>query len=167
LTPRNDRLRGSLTVFLIVAISSWVTVTLLSALNPSIQSVGSPLIIELFNSLGGKISGVSFMITGLVVYAIALVNLGDAWRIGNNQERPSQLIIHGIYKISRNPIYVSLALFLIGTLLINGTLVFLVFTILVILNMHFLILREEEFLSRVYGEAFSKYCMGTPRYIFF
>ncbi len=167
LTSQNDTLRGRLTVSLIIAISTWVSVTLLYALNANIQSVSSFLVIELFNSLGGRIGGVLFMITGLVVYAIALVNLGDAWRIGNNQETPSKLVTHGTYKVSRNPIYLSLALFLIGTFLINGTLIFLVLTILVILNLHYLILREEKLLSRVYGEAFNRYCRGTFRYIFF
>jgi protein-S-isoprenylcysteine O-methyltransferase Ste14 len=166
-TSQNDTLRGRLTVSLIIAISTWVSVTLLYALNANIQSVSSFLVIELFNSLGGRIGGVLFMMTGLIVYAIALINLGDAWRIGNNQETPSKLVTHGIYKVSRNPIYLSLALLLIGTLLINGTLIFLILTILVILNLHYLILREEKLLSKIYGKAFSRYCGSTPRYIFF
>jgi protein-S-isoprenylcysteine O-methyltransferase Ste14 len=167
LTSQNDTLRGRLTVSLIIAISTWVSVTLLYALNANIQSVSPFWVIELFNSLGSRIGGVLSMMTGLIVYAIALINLGDAWRIGNNQETPSKLVTHGIYKVSRNPIYLSLALLLIGTLLINGTLIFLILTILVILNLHYLILREEKLLSKIYGKAFSRYCGGTPRYIFF
>ena len=71
----------------------------------------------------------------------------------------------GIYAISRNPIYLFFILYLTGIFLINGALIFLIFAVLVTLNLHYLTLKEETFLSRVHGLSFREYCAVTNRYI--
>jgi protein-S-isoprenylcysteine O-methyltransferase Ste14 len=153
-----------LALSLVTIMTAWVILVFIRVLQPQTQF--RPLLgnIGLIDELAARIAGVALIVLGLVVYVSALVALGDSWRVGFDREKPGQLVTGGIYAISRNPIYVFFILYFIGTFLINGNLIFLIFTILIALNAHYLILEEEKFLPRVYGIAFRQYCQVTDRY---
>ncbi len=79
----------------------------------------------------------------------------------------------GIYKVSRNPIYVGLTLaFLAFTLMawsaswVMGLLALLVTYTLVVGN-HVVIRGEEAFLEAKYGDAYRAYKARVPRYFWF
>jgi protein-S-isoprenylcysteine O-methyltransferase Ste14 len=162
---QSGRKRGLLTLSLVVLITAWVIVMLIYNLHPEINLLVYPLANKLVDSLAAKIGGVSLVVLAFVIYVVAWIKLGNSWRVGDNEARTGDLITGGIYGISRNPIYVYFSLYFIGTFLINGALVFLIFTAVLILNIHLLTLVEEEFLRRTYGEVFRDYCLETDRYI--
>jgi protein-S-isoprenylcysteine O-methyltransferase Ste14 len=161
---KDNRLRGILTVSLVTCINSWVAVTLVYLLRPEIQLLPAILNIVLVDSLAVKITGFCLMVLALVLYVLALFTLGSSWRVGAQEAKVGGLVTHGIYAVSRNPIYVFFALYFIGTFLINGALVFLIFAIAAILNLHYLTLAEERSLLMSYGDAFRDYCALAPRY---
>ena len=55
-------------------------------------------------------------------------------------------------------------LYFIGTFLVNGTVTFLLFAVVVV-GMHYQILQEEAFLRGVHGDAYEAYCRETRRYL--
>lgn len=165
LTIGDKGIQGILTLSLFVAISAWVATILVYVLHPNISFLPSPLDAKLIDSVAGKIAGVTLIVFSLAIYVLAVITLGASWRVGNSEQKTGELVTHGIYAISRNPIYVSFILYFVGTFLINGALIFLIFTILVVLNMHYLILEEERSLSKTYGSAFREYCTATKRYM--
>jgi protein-S-isoprenylcysteine O-methyltransferase Ste14 len=59
---------------------------------------------------------------------------------------------------------ISVDLYLVGTFLINGTVIFLLLAILVVAGLHYQILQEEKFLAQPYGKAYRNYCAQTRRY---
>jgi protein-S-isoprenylcysteine O-methyltransferase Ste14 len=63
-----------------------------------------------------------------------------------------------MFALSRNPIFVFLDLYAFGTFLINGTLGFLLFALVLATGIHYQILQEESFLRRTYGTAYHDYC---------
>jgi protein-S-isoprenylcysteine O-methyltransferase Ste14 len=69
-----------------------------------------------------------------------------------------------MFALSRNPIFVFLDLYSFGTFLINGTLGFLLFALVLAGGIHYQILQEENFLQRTYGTAYQDYCRRTARY---
>ena len=71
----------------------------------------------------------------------------------------------GIFGITRNPIYVAFILFFFGIFLINGTWFFLICALLAVVALHFQILREEEFLTKQYGQSYEEYCRRAARYL--
>ncbi len=73
---------------------------------------------EFFRSVVVPWIGVSFCISGLLLLLWSLVSFGSSFRIGIDLEHPDQLITTGIFAFSRNPIYVALALILVGQFLI-------------------------------------------------
>src|SRR6185436_3674770 len=96
---------------------------------------------ELFDSFPMKVAGVVLISGGLIVFILAFFNFGDSWRVGVDYEKPGALVTRGIFVITRNPIYVFINAWFIGTLLINGTVIFLVFALLALAAQHWQILR--------------------------
>ncbi|MDD4987202.1 MAG: isoprenylcysteine carboxylmethyltransferase family protein [Dehalococcoidales bacterium] len=164
-TVDGSRVRGILTVCLIAIITIWFVVMISGIVNPEVSLLPSSLEMILIDSVQARIAGVILVILGFVVFTSAWFTLGNAWRVGNREEDDGELITHGIYAVSRNPIYLFFILYLAGSFLINGDLIFLILTVLIVLNLHYLTLEEEAFLSRAHGLSFRDYCTVTGRYI--
>ncbi|MHB8866444.1 MAG: methyltransferase family protein [Pirellulaceae bacterium] len=81
----------------------------------------------------------------------------QSWRLGIDRKSPGSLVTTGIFAWTRNPIYVAFDLLAIGTLLLQGRLIFLVLAAIIVLVVHELICREERFLSEQYGHAYRDY----------
>jgi protein-S-isoprenylcysteine O-methyltransferase Ste14 len=143
----------------------WLTEVLLHAFHADFRIFPSPLDLLLINSQTAKIAGAGLTSLGLLVFALAYVSFGDSWRVGFDVKNPGALVTNGIFSVSRNPIYLCLDLWFIGTYLINGTLIFLIFAVLAVAAMHWQIRQEETFLSNLYGEPYENYCRQTGRYI--
>ncbi len=108
--------------------------------------------------------GVILSTIGFVYFIGALISFKDSWRIGIDSESNGDLVTGGFFAVSRNPIFVFLDLYLIGTFLLNGTLGFLILAIAIVLGLHYQILQEEKFLLRAHGQAYQAYCSKTRRY---
>lgn len=108
--------------------------------------------------------GVLLNVTGLLIFAAALVSFGNSWRVGIDEERSGDLVTGGVFALSRNPIFIFLDLYFVGTFLINGTLLFFAFAVAMVLGVHYQILEEESFLRRRYGASYEAYCRRTARY---
>jgi len=75
-----------------------------------------------------------------------------------------KLTISGPYRWSRNPQYVGLFLFLLGFALNDWSLWCLAALLVAAINLHLLVLVEEEHLRRVFGEQYVEFCRKIPRY---
>lgn len=86
-------------------------------------------------------------------------------RIDKNIE-VNHLVTTGIYGIVRNPIYSAFFLICIGTLLMEGKLLLLIFPVIYWAYMTvFLKLTEERWLTVLYGEEYIDYCKRVNRCI--
>ncbi len=119
----------------------------------------------LFDSPALKIAGALLMPAGLAMYGLGTRELGGSWRLGIDRKTPGPLITNGVFSWTRNPIYVSFDLLLIGTFLTQGRLHFLLLALILAVMMHLQIRREEHFLIRNYGDAYRSYCAGVGRYV--
>ena len=70
----------------------------------------------------------------------------------------------GPYRWSRNPQYVGLFLFLLGFALNDWSLWCLAALLVAAINLHLLVLVEEEHLRRVFGEQYVEFYRKIPRY---
>jgi protein-S-isoprenylcysteine O-methyltransferase Ste14 len=119
----------------------------------------------LFDWPGLKIAGALLTIAGVVIYGLGTRGLGESWRLGIDRKTPGPLARDGIFTWTRNPIYLSFDLLFIGTFLVHGRLHFLLLASVMSAILHLLILREERFLSELYGDAFGSYCARVGRYV--
>lgn len=160
--------RGLARLFEIAAFAGlifWMMEIVLYALHSHLRVLPAVLHDQLVESLAIKVAGMTLISGGLVVFILAFFDFGDSWRVGVDYERPGALVTQGIFAVTRNPIYVFIDSWFIGTFLINGTSIFLVLAVLAIAAQHWQILREEEFLKKRYGEAYERYRTRTPRYL--
>ena len=81
-------------------------------------------------------------------------------------ETASQLVTGGIYRLSRNPMYLSLVFILLAWMVYLGSLSALFGVGLFIWYVtKFQIKPEEEGLKHLFGDAFTAYCQRTRRWL--
>lgn len=98
----------------------------------------------------------------VVIFYIAKKTMGESWSTNIGQEE--QLMVQdGIYRFSRNPVYLAYHLSLISFCLYDSR--FLLMYACFALVFHLLILEEEKWLTQVFGETFIAYQKKTRRYI--
>ena len=143
----------------------WIIELVLYAVHADFHIFPAPLNQLLIDSEIGRIIGATLVFIGLLFFLGAFVSFGDSWRVGFDIKTPGKLVTGGIFAFSRNPIYLFLDLWFIGVFLMNGRLIFLIFAILTLIVIHWQILQEEAFLSKLYNEPYRRYRSQTGRYI--
>ncbi len=138
--------------------------------NPKIIIVGSfPLLAFLVVSIFTPIvTGTLFWIgCGLLIIAGIIYVLS----IGAFVKSQKGLTTIGIYQVSRNPMYIAMFLIFIAFSLmiwqaepIMGILTVFI-TLPSVFAIHWMVLGEERFLTKKYGDAYREYMNKTPRYI--
>lgn len=79
---------------------------------------------------------------------------------------PKELVVTGLYRYVRNPIYVGVLFIFLGHFLWFGYWALLLYTILAFLGVHcFILLYEEPTLKRKFGAAYEDYLRTVPRWI--
>ena len=77
----------------------------------------------------------------------------------------SGLNTDGIYRFSRNPMYVSYFVCFLGMALLTSSPLLLGVVILLQVSGHFIILSEERWCREKFGAAYEEYCLRVRRYI--
>lgn len=162
-------LRQLLEISFFLVLLLWMAEVLLSSLHAKLHILpetlgGERTYMKLIDLWQIKLLGVALVSAGFLIFFWALASFGASWRIGIDEKTPGTLVTSGAFSFSRNPIFVFLDAYFIGTFLINGTLSFLLFALVVIGGLHYQILQEEKFLTKTYGEAYLEYRQRTGRY---
>ena len=121
--------------------------------------------LPILESIGYKSLGFALLLISLGLCAVAQHQMGDSWRIGVDRGHKTALVRNGIFKYSRNPIYLSMMFTNLGLfLIIPNVLTWL------ILGLGFVLLQiqvrlEEEFLLELHGSEFTKYRKKVRRWL--
>lgn len=79
---------------------------------------------------------------------------------------PERLVVVGLYRYSRNPMYVSVALVLLGWAISFGSMELFVYALVVVAAFHLRVVHgEEPWLARTHGEAWERYAARVPRWL--
>ncbi len=112
-----------------------------------------------------KLTGIVLLLASLAWTILAQAQMGDSWRIGIDTEHNTQLVQRGVFRLSRNPIFVGMILTLFGLFLVIpnvGTLfTFLIGIVLIGIQVRL----EEEYLTRSHGEKYIEYRRNVRRWI--
>ncbi len=119
------------------------------------------LIISIFEEVGlsGFLSylGLGIYALGMFLYFFSIIQFSKPDQKGLN--------VAGLYKISRNPMYVAFFLYFLGFSMMSGSwLQFLVLFIFQI-SVHYLILSEERWCIKEFGDDYLNYMNKVRRYI--
>jgi len=132
----------------------WMLASIMSVLHVSFHPV--PILLDPIRAglLPAQILGVLMILAADIVFVWALISFGNSWQIGIDERSTGALVTDGIFAFSRNPTFSFIDLYFLGTFLVNGTLVFLLFALVTAIGLHYQILQEENFLSNRYGQAY-------------
>jgi protein-S-isoprenylcysteine O-methyltransferase Ste14 len=79
---------------------------------------------------------------------------------------PKKLVVQGMYKYARNPMYIGVLLFLIGEVIFFASLLLGFYAVLVFVCFHlFVVIYEEPALRAKFGDSYRRYCDSVPRWI--
>jgi protein-S-isoprenylcysteine O-methyltransferase Ste14 len=79
---------------------------------------------------------------------------------------PQHLVVTGLYRHVRNPMYVAVSLLIFGQGLLFGSVRLLQYGLIVWLAFFvFVVLYEEPALTRKFGQEYEQFCIQVPRWI--
>src|SRR6516162_3921394 len=82
-------------------------------------------------------------------------------------DAPRVLVVKGLYRFTRNPMYVGVASVIFGQASSYGSQRVAIYGCFVVVTFHlFVFFYEEPTLRRLFGEPYDKYCRRVPRWIF-
>lgn len=129
-----------------------------------LSSPSSPLPMQ----LGGfRYSGVLPILIGTAIYFWCAWDFTFAGR-GTPApiDPPKELVVQGLYRYVRNPMYVGILSILLGEALLFASWRLFEYTAVVfIIFFLFVVFYEEPILRQNFGESYRRYCMSVPRWI--
>jgi protein-S-isoprenylcysteine O-methyltransferase Ste14 len=119
-----------------------------------------------FHSPAANIIGILIIILGLIFAIPALRQFFKSKNTVVLIKPATSLQTTGIYAISRNPMYISLLLIYLGMAFIFGNwwTIFLIPVLFAIVN-YLIILPEERYLNRAFGDSYTDYKKNVRRWI--
>ncbi len=110
-------------------------------------------------------AGYALLAGSAALIALAQFHMAKSWRIGIDQSAATELVTHGLFARSRNPIFLGMRLNMLGLFLALPCAVtlaiFLVSEALISVQVRL----EEVHLAETVGEAYRVYRAATPRWL--
>ena len=122
----------------------------------NILLVLSPLAMRIHTDTPIAIPGWILYAMGLMVIAISMLHFS---------REETGLRTDGIFRFSRNPIYVGYFLIYLGISLLVGSWMYLLLAVIYQIGCHFVVLSEERWCENTYGQAYREYKQKVRRYI--
>ena len=106
-------------------------------------------------------AGLAFAVTGIMAFRASRTTVNPL-----EPELTSALVTNGVYRVTRNPMYVGMALLLLAWAVnLGAVLPFAGVVVFVLYITRFQIQPEERVLARKFGDAFSTYATRTRRWL--
>lgn len=105
------------------------------------------------------ICGISFSILGEIIriMSVGFSYFGTSGR--ENYLRAENLNTSGIYSVVRNPLYIGNVLMFSGLLAVYLNIyALIIFILFLLIQYHFIIKSEENYLKGIYGDEYDRYC---------
>ena len=121
-----------------------------------------------YNYISIDIIAASFLLLGIIILITAVLSFKrQSTTVSPLQpEKASYLVVSGIFKYSRNPMYLGMLLILISMTIkfnfVGGILIIFAFITFIT---KFQIIPEETALKRLFGKEFTRYKKKTKRWI--
>jgi protein-S-isoprenylcysteine O-methyltransferase Ste14 len=109
-------------------------------------------------------TGGPLFITGLAVYGLGIV-VCAASVYGFAKPNPDGINLAGIYRFTRNPMYIGYFVYFLGCALLTRSILLFAALALFQTATHWIILSEERWCKREFGEAYVRYTEQVRRYL--
>jgi protein-S-isoprenylcysteine O-methyltransferase Ste14 len=111
-----------------------------------------------------QLVALAFWCAGFVLLYLGRFKMGDSFRLGTPKE-DTRLRTDGLFRLSRNPMYVGVYVTIIAASLYTLNPVVLLLGAFVAAVHHSIVLAEETHMQRVFGREYGEYRCRVRRYI--
>jgi protein-S-isoprenylcysteine O-methyltransferase Ste14 len=101
--------------------------------------------------------GIAVYGLGIIVYTASTISFASPEKNGINQ--------NGLYRISRNPMYIGYFIYFLGCVLLTGSVELFVILVIFQISAHWIILSEERWCINEFGESYISYMKHVRRYL--
>ncbi len=112
-----------------------------------------------------RATGIVMVLGATALMLAAQLDLGASWRVGIDEGARPGLVTGGLYRYSRNPIYVAMLAALLGFALLLPSWISLGLLIGAGLGIRRHVRDEEAYLARTYGEEYRRYAARVGRFV--
>lgn len=112
-----------------------------------------------------SIIGSTLLLSSLIWVLLAQSHMQKSWRIGIDEDVKTELVQSGLFKVSRNPIFLGMRLMLLGLFLILPNALMLTIWVAGEILIQVQVRLEEEFLTRTHGSSYLAYQRQVRRWI--
>ena len=109
---------------------------------------------------------IPMIVAGLVLIVLAVLRFHRAGTRPEPWKPSTALVLDGVYRVTRNPMYIGMALIYGGIAILFDCALTLALLVPAILAIHFgVILREERYLTRIFGDEYRAFMRGSRRWL--
>jgi len=159
--PKDDSAYGLVGFYFKLILSALFIYTMLLLLFP--EDIFSAFKINIPEPDAAKYSGLAIMILALIWVITAQLQMKNSWRVGIDSATKTDLVTQGVFRFSRNPIFLGMTMSLFGFILVLPTVIAFSFLIIGGMLMQIQIRLEEEYLHKEHGEIYMAYKKRVKR----
>jgi len=141
----------------VTAIGAALWCVLVAAVGPDALGVWRP-------PLSLRVLAVAALAAGWLLVVVAQRQMGLSWRIGIDAA-PTELVATGLYRVSRNPIYLGMIAVAAGLAAAYPCAWTIVGSLVTVFVLALQARLEEQHLARVHGEAYRAYAARVGRFV--
>lgn len=153
--PKDDSAYGLVGFYFKIVLSGLFIYTILLLFFP--ENIFNEFKITILEYNFIQYAGFALMIFALIWVITAQLQMKNSWRIGIDITTKAELVTHGLFQFSRNPIFLGMTISLVGFFLVVPTLIALIFLLMGSVLMQIQIRLEEEYLMKEHGQIYLDY----------
>jgi protein-S-isoprenylcysteine O-methyltransferase Ste14 len=111
-----------------------------------------------------QLIALAFWFAGFALLYTGRFTLGDSFRLGTPEE-DTRLKTNGLFRLSRNPMYVGVYATIVASSLYTLNPVVILLGAFVAAVHHAIVLAEENHMQKVFSREYPEYCSRVPRYV--
>lgn len=108
--------------------------------------------------------GITISFIGLIIGIIAQLQMGNSWRLGLDRNSKTELVKKGLFKYSRNPIYLGILISNIGFFMMMPNALSFAFLVVSYVGLEVKIRLEETYLQKVHPIEYLNYQSSVRRW---
>jgi protein-S-isoprenylcysteine O-methyltransferase Ste14 len=111
------------------------------------------------------LAGWALLFTSLAWLLVAQVHMGNSWRVGIDSKNSTALISSGLFRVSRNPIFLAMRVNLLGLFFVLPSGATLAILVTGEILMQIQVRLEEVHLAALHGERYTQYTALVRRWL--
>ena len=109
--------------------------------------------------------GIFLLLVALIWVVVAQIQMGNSWRIGIDSEHKTELVQTGVFKLSRNPIFLGMRVIYVGYFLFMPNAITLVLWVVGEALLQIQVRLEESHMKQQHSQDYQQYLQTVRRWL--